>query len=35
MRGPRDGVYSGYLLRENPWLQLQSSQRAFAEDAFS
>ena len=23
MGGPRDRTYRGYLLRENPWLQLQ------------
>ena len=22
-RGPRDRTYRGYLMRENPWLQLQ------------
>ena len=24
--GPRDHTYSGYLVRENPWLQLQGRQ---------
>ena len=23
MRGPRDRIYGRYLVRENPWLQLQ------------
>ena len=23
MRGPRDASHRGYLVRENPWLQLQ------------
>jgi hypothetical protein len=23
MGGPRDRIYSGYLVQENPWLQLQ------------
>ena len=23
VRGPRDRIYRGYLVRENPWLQLQ------------
>jgi hypothetical protein len=23
VRGPRDRTYRGYLIRENPWLQLQ------------
>ena len=29
MRGPRDRTYRGYLLRENPWLQLEGRQHQF------
>ena len=33
MRGPRDRTYWGYLMRENPWLQLQGGGTSYSMSA--